>query len=285
MKESSSPTTRRGWGGAGATAGLLAPAALLLLVGFAYPLLKTINLSFTEGLDDYVWVISDSFNQHVIKQTVMTAIVVTVTCVIISYPYAYYMTIASKRVRLLLWVIVLLPFWTNALVRLFSWLVILQPEGILDRMLAVFGIPEAEILGTMPAVVLTMAQMLLPFCLLPMYATMSKIDPRTLAAASSLGARGLRAWRTVHLPLALPGVMAGAVTTCILSLGFYLTPLLMGSPRNTMISVLIQQQVVTTGDLPKGAALGVTLLVGSIVSIAVVRLLLIPVTRWQGRQG
>lgn len=274
---------RGGWRQTGATIGLLAPAAFLLLAVFVYPLIRTVDLSFTRGLDDYVWVLSDSFNRHVLKQTALTAGIVTILCVVVSYPYAYWMTIASTRVRMILWVVVLLPFWTNSLVRLFTWVVILRPGGILDGFLSIFSLPEAGILGTQLAVVLTMAQMLLPFCLLPMYASMARIDLRTVKAASSLGARGFRAWRTVHLPLALPGVLGGAVTVCILSLGFYLTPLLMGSPRNTMVSVVIQQQVVSTGDLSRGAALGISLLVGAIVTIVVCRLVLTPMTRWQGR--
>jgi putative spermidine/putrescine transport system permease protein len=139
--------------------------------------------------------------------------------------------------------VVLLPFWTSAVVRNFAWVVILQDRGVLNYLLALVGLAPVSILGTSTAVTIGMAQVLLPFAVLPIYTAMQKIDPNLVRAALMLGARPTVAFTTVFLPLSLTGVFAGALLVFVLSLGFYVTPAMLGSARETMLPQLIFRQI------------------------------------------
>ena len=139
--------------------------------------------------------------------------------------------------------VVLLPFWTSAVVRNFAWVVILQDRGALNYLLALLGIAPVSILGTSTAVTIGMAQVLLPFAVLPIYTAMQKIDPNLVRAALMLGARPIVAFTTVFLPLSLTGVFAGALLVFVISLGFYVTPAMLGSARETMLPQLIFRQI------------------------------------------
>jgi putative spermidine/putrescine transport system permease protein len=160
----------------------------------------------------------------------------------------------------MLMLIVLIPFWTSMVVRTFAWVVLLQDSGPIGQFMKIFGVEQLGIMRTPTAVLIGMAQVLLPFVVLPMYATMSKIDTRLLTAARSLGARPSKAFVSVYLPLALPGVASGALLSFVMALGFYITPAMLGSSRDAFLSTLIQGQVQGLAQWGYGAVIGFVLL-------------------------
>jgi putative spermidine/putrescine transport system permease protein len=168
---------------------------------------------------------------------------VTVCCVLVAYPVACAMVATSGTWRLAILGVVLLPFWTSMVVRNFAWVIILQDRGVLNYVLALAGLPPQSILGTSTAVTIGMTQVLLPFVVLPIYSSLRSIDPSMMRAAAVLGAGPITAFFKVYLPLSLPGVTAGALLVFVLALGFYVTPAMLGSPREAMLSELVITQI------------------------------------------
>jgi ABC-type spermidine/putrescine transport system permease subunit I len=166
-------------------------------------------------------------------------------------------------------VVVLLPFWTSVLVRSYAWMVLLGRHGLINEALAAAGLIEAplKLLNTSLAVYIAMIHILLPYMILPIASALRQIDPALPRAAGGLGATPWRAFRQVVLPLSMPGVAAGVLLVFVLSLGFYITPMLVGGPRDMLLSMLIAQQV----DLinwPYAACLSATLLAATLAMLA-----------------
>ncbi|MBO1900849.1 ABC transporter permease [Leucobacter weissii] len=253
---------------------LLVPAFVIVSLFFLAPLVDVFIRSVTDpvpGLQNYVWLFTTEANLAVVVRTFGTAFLVTVVCLLLAYPYAYLMTIVSDRTRNLLQLFVMLPLWTSILVRTLAWMVLLQDTGPINGLLAAwFGIGPIPLIRTTFGVALGMSQVLLPFMVLPLYSAMAKIDKRLLPAASNLGAKPVTAFLTVYLPLSRPGIFAGSVTVFILGLGFYIIPALLGSSKEIMISALIQQQISVFLMWGQGTALGIFLLVCTILLLVVV---------------
>ncbi|MDX3926123.1 MAG: ABC transporter permease [Shinella sp.] len=250
---------------------LLVPALLLLAAVVGYPLLAIVLRSLSEpqwGLQNYVWFFGTPVNLIVLQRTFMISAWVTLVCVVCAYPYAYAMTVVGPRLRLALVLCVLVPFWVSGVVRTLSWVILLQDSGVINSLLVGAGLDKVRLIRTTTGVVIGMAQVLLPFMILPLYSVMKAIDLRLMQAARSLGARPVRAFLTVYLPLSLPGVYAGATIVFILALGFYITPALLGGPRSTMLSTLVQNQVLSLLQWGRGGAMGVVLLVATFVLLA-----------------
>ena len=251
------------------------PALALLALVLLYPLGLGVVRSISEhdgGLSPYAWFFENDVYLRIMVRTFVTAISVTLVCLVLGYPYAYLMTIVGRRTRVVLFVIVLLPFWTSALVRTFAWVVLLQPGGIVSSALSPFGASE-RLLGTQTAVLIGMAQLLLPFMVIPLYSAMGGIDRRLLRAAESLGARPAVAFARVFVPLSLPGVLAGSLIVFVLSLGFYVVPALLGSPSESLIAQTIYQQVSDLLFFGRGGALAVLLLLSTVLVLVLVGLL------------
>lgn len=252
---------------------LLAPAIVVLLLFFALPLLDIVVRSFTDvnpadTSGNYGWLVSRPENIEIGVRTIVTSLVVTLVCLVLAYPYAYLMTIVSDRTRGWLTLAVMMPLWTSILVRTMAWMILLQDTGLINQVLAAIGIGPVPLIRTTFGVALGMTQVLLPFMVLPLYSSMAKIDRRLLTASSSLGASGLTTFFQVYLPLSRPGIFAGGVTVFILGLGFYIIPSLLGSPQEAMMSSLIYLQVSQFLEWGHGAALGVALLVVTVVLLA-----------------
>jgi putative spermidine/putrescine transport system permease protein len=205
----------------------------------------------------------------VLGNTLRTAVLTTLFCLLLAYPYAYVLTRVGSRMRLLMLGIVLLPFWTSLLVRSFAWVGLLQDSGILNGALRALGIIDEplQLIRTPLGVLIGMVHVLLPYMVLPLVTTMGQIDPSVLRAAGSLGAGPFRRFFRVFLPLSLPGVLSGSVLVLVLSLGFYITPALLGDARDAMIGETIVQEVTRYGPV-MASALGLVLLVGTLVSLA-----------------
>jgi ABC-type spermidine/putrescine transport system permease subunit I len=194
--------------------------------------------------------------------TLQIALVTTIFTLLLGYPVAYALSSLSPGRANLLMILVLIPFWTSILVRSYAWMVLLGQEGIINEgLLAAGAISQPmQLLNTRLAVYVGMIHILLPFMILPLYAVMRGIDRNLLRAAGNLGAPPAAVFRRIFLPLSLPGVAAGCLLVFILSLGFYITPALLGGQRDVMISMLIQQQI-SQLKWGFGAALALVLLV------------------------
>jgi putative spermidine/putrescine transport system permease protein len=246
---------------------LVIPAVVFLVVFFLAPLVQMSARSFTEpagaGLANYEKFFAQGAYIRVLTNTFWVALISTITCLLIGYPYAYLMTIVPNRFAGLLLIAVLLPFWSSLLVRTFAWQVILRDTGVINSFLIDVGLVSEPLalIRTTAGVIIGMTHILLPFMVLPIYAVMRRIDPELGRAAANLGASPRRAFVRVFVPLTMPGVLAGALLVFVLALGFYITPALLGGLGDQMISQLIVQQVQQRLDWGFASAMAVVLMV------------------------
>ncbi|HLU78356.1 MAG TPA: ABC transporter permease [Burkholderiaceae bacterium] len=196
-------------------------------------------------------------------KTLGMALVITLLCVVLGYPLAWYLSQAPARKSNLLMILVLLPFWTSLLVRTTAWIALLQTNGVVNTVLQALHVIDEplELLYTRTATIIAMTHILLPFMILPLYSVMRGIDPSYMRAAMSMGSRPLPAFLRVVLPLSLPGLSAGALLVFIISVGYYITPALVGGTDGQMISNLIAFHMQQSGNWGLAAALGSLLLV------------------------
>jgi len=191
-------------------------------------------------------------------RTIGIAAAVTLTDAIIAFPFAYFMArVAGPKTRALLFVLVLLPLWASYLARVYAWRLILNSDGLLNWTLHKLGLPSAGLAYTNTAVWIVFSYIWLPFMILPVYAALERIPHSYLEASRDLGARNARTFRSVILPLALPGVVAGSIFTFSLTLGDYITPLLVGGASSQFIGNVVYDSVLGGGNLPFGAAYAV----------------------------
>jgi spermidine/putrescine transport system permease protein len=193
---------------------------------------------------------------RILARSVGLAFMTTVLCLLVAYPVAFWLGLrAPARWRSLLLVLVILPFWTSFLVRMYAWIFLLRTEGLVNLTLARFGVAPLPLLYNDFAVLLGQVYGELPFMILPLYASIEKLDRSLLEAAADLGAAPSRALARVTLPLTAPGIVAGSVLVFIPSLGAYLAPDLLGGARTVYIGNLVQSQFAVARDMPFGSAL------------------------------
>lgn len=245
---------------------LLAPMLLLWVGLFIYPLVRLLPESlFAPGftLEHYRRFFTVPLYLGVLLRTLRIAAFTTAICLVLGYPTAYFLSRLSPRWMRVLLVFVVLPLWTSVIVRIYAWMALFQANGFVNRVLLGLGLVDEplKIMYREGAVLVGMVHVLLPFMILPIYSVLRGLDPRLLTAAQNLGANGWQVFRCVVLPLSLPGAATGTMFVFILSLGFYITPALLGGPRLLMIATLIDQQVNEMLNWPFAAAMAVLLLV------------------------
>jgi putative spermidine/putrescine transport system permease protein len=254
----------------------VAPAALFLTIIFAMPvgvmLLKSIT-DPTLGPQNFFKLIESSVYIGALSNTVIVSASVTALCVLLGYPMAYLMAHSSERIRRILIFIVLVPFWSSILVRTFAWMVLLQNKGLINSVLINIGIIDfpLRLIYNRTGVLIGMVHILLPFLILPLYSVLTRIDESYTSAASSLGASPVKNFLRVYLPLSLPGIASGAVLVFVMGLGYYITPALLGGPKDLMIAQLIEMQIADFGNWGLAGALAVILLAGSLLTLAFIR--------------
>jgi putative spermidine/putrescine transport system permease protein len=255
---------------------LLAAALLWLLLFYFTPVGTIILRSVTEPLADgdtwwanYSWFFGKRINNIVLFRTVLNSLEVTALCLVFGYPYAYRMTTVGRLARAVMISVAVIPLWTSVVARNYAWLVLLQDKGAINYVLNAVGLPTFSVINTTTAVLVAECQIMMPFMILALYATMSGIDRTYLAAAQSLGAKPFRAFVSVYLPMSVPGIIAGCVLVFVQSLGFYLTPAMLGSTQNSLLPQLIVTQVDVILDWGKGGTAALVLLV-AIVAILIV---------------
>jgi spermidine/putrescine transport system permease protein len=193
---------------------------------------------------------------RILARSVGLAGVTTMLCLLVAYPVAFWLGLrAPARWRSLLLVLVILPFWTSFLVRMYAWIFLLRTEGLVNLFLGALGVGPLPLLYNDFAVLLGQVYGELPFMILPLYASVEKLDRSLLEAAADLGAAPARSLLRITLPLTAPGIVAGCVLVFIPSLGAYLAPDLLGGARTVYIGNLVQSQFAVARDMPFGSAL------------------------------
>jgi putative spermidine/putrescine transport system permease protein len=199
-------------------------------------------------------------------RTLIVSLSITVICILLAYPISFLMATLPLRTSNLLMILVLLPFWTSLLVRTTSWIVLLQTQGTLNDLMVYFGIigdeNRIQMIYNMTGTIVAMTHILLPFMVLPLFSVMKTIPPSYMRAARSMGANPAYAWWRVYMPLTLPGIAAGSILVFILSVGYYITPALVGGQSGTLISNLIAFHMQKSLNWGLAAALGTVLLAG-----------------------
>jgi putative spermidine/putrescine transport system permease protein len=256
---------------------LLFPAVLLLLVAFISPVGMLLSRAFTQpqtGVENFVDLWERRGFLQVLWNTIMIAAIATPICVLIGFPVAHAMSHGSARLRRWLIFMVLVPFWTSLLVRTFANVILLQRNGPLNAMLVGLGLTTEPLplLYNMTGLLFGAVQVLLPFVIFPLHAAMLRIDPTCMQAALTLGAGPVRAFLRVYLPLTVPGLLTGATLVFISTLGYYVTPAMLGGARQTMIAQLIQDQIAQFGNWGIAGALSLLLLLVSGVMLLLLQL-------------
>lgn len=209
----------------------------------------------------------------ILWRTFEMSAIVTLAAILVGYPLAYWLSILPERRANLLMILVLVPFWTSVLVRIAAWIVLLQNNGLVNRFLMGTGLSDAPIplLFNRLGVIIAMVHILLPFLILPLYSVMKSVPPNYLRAAISLGSRPLAAFFKVYVPQTYPGIAAGGLLVFITSIGYYVTPALLGGASDQMLSYYVAQYTNVEVNWGMAAALGSVLLVTTLALYAVYR--------------
>jgi putative spermidine/putrescine transport system permease protein len=244
---------------------MVAPALVLMLTLYVYPILQVLAISVTEpkpGLANYGELFESGAVQRVLWTTARICVVTTAIAVLLGYIVSYVMTAGSERLQRAILAIVVLPLWISALVRAFAWVVLLRREGIVNMALQSLGIAHAPValVWNDVGVTIGMVHYMLPYAILPLYANMRDIDRRCIAAARGLGASRLQAFRRIFLPLSLPGIVAATALVLVYSLGFFIIPAILGGGKTLMIAEYIWLQISELLNWGRGTMLAVVLL-------------------------
>lgn len=259
-----------------ATPALLAVVAVVFIpVGWLF-YLSFVGADGQFSLEHYAKMIEYKSYARTFVTTFQVSILTTLICILIGYPLAYFLAMLPARMAGFFMLAVLLPFWTSLLVRTYAWLVLLQKKGILNDFAMSIGLWETplKLVHNMTGTLIGMAHIMLPFLVLPLYGSMRKIDRDLMQAAANLGASPAQAFRQVYFPLSLSGMVAGSLIVFVLCLGFYVTPAVLGGGRVVMVSTQITAILENQYDWGAASALGVVLLVATLVILfAATRLL------------
>lgn len=261
---------------------LIGPAAIYLLLFFVAPLFIVLVYSFLKrgvygqivwefNLGNYLRVV-DPLYLSILWRSLWFAFVSTIGCLLLAYPFSYYIARQENpRTRNLLLILVMVPFWTNFLIRTYAWRVILGSDGPINTALMNIGLLDQplQLMFNDRAVIIGLIYGYLPFMVLPLYAAIERVDFSLMEAAGDLYADGWNAFRHVLLPLSMPGVIAGSILVFIPCLGAFVTPDLLGGAKTVMIGNLIQSQFLTARDWPFGSALSMVLMAMVLVATLV----------------
>lgn len=261
----------------------LLPITLVAILFVALPLIYVVGLSFlSRGEDGYTITMvftTENYQRlfnptyaRVFLNSLALAFWTTFISFIVGYPFGYCMARSSARMRMILMLLVIVPFWTNALVRIYGWKILLQANGPINSFLQFIGVIEKPIkmAGSYFAVLLAMVYSLIPFMILPCYSSVEKVDWSYVEASRDLGATPARAFLTVTFPLTLPGVMAGCVLVFVPSVGLFFVSDLMGGSI-MLVGNLIRDQLLKSRDWPFGAAISVVLMLVTILIFSLYR--------------
>ncbi len=252
---------------------LLAPSliavGLLLIVPLGFIVVYSFWLRSASGadqagfhLDNWQAALTDPFYRYILLNTLKIAAITTIVCAFAGYPVAYFVARSTTRHKVLLLLLLILPFWISYIIRTMSWINILGSSGALNSILMGLGVisEPLRLLYNEATVILGLVHFLLPFMILNVFVSLEGIDTSLEDAATSLGATRLQAFREVTLPLSVPGLAAGSLLCFVLAAGTYITPLILGGPRDAMFANLVYEAIITQLNWPLGSALSLLLL-------------------------
>jgi ABC-type spermidine/putrescine transport system permease subunit I len=255
---------------------LVAPLLVVLAALVGYPLTKlTIDsLSTGGGLSNYAAVFESSAGRRALITTLLAGALVSIVAVACGGLLAWYIrTARSSTVKAVLWLAVLIPFWMGTVVKNYSIVVLLSAEGPLNQLLAVLGTGPVSVLYTSTAVALGMIYTMIPYAAFTLYGVLLTVDESLLAAARGMGASRLYIARTIVLPLTMPGILAATALVFAISLGFYVTPVLLGGAQTPFLASFIGDYIFAFFDYPVASAASVILLVAALATLALALLL------------
>jgi putative spermidine/putrescine transport system permease protein len=236
----------------------LAALAVLLITAFWKINPFTTNIEHVWNLGNFTEIFGNSAYRAIILRTVGMAAGVTVVDAIVAFPFAYYMArLATPRMRTVLYVGILLPLWASYLARVYAWLLIFTHDGILNWSLGKVGLPAVNLIYTNTAVFIVFCYVWLPFMVIPVFAALERIPPSLIEASQDLGARTSRTLRSVIVPFVLPGLVAGSIFTFSLTLGDFITPILVGGTGSYFIGNVIEGNVGIANNVPFAAAMAI----------------------------
>lgn len=251
----------------------LSPVVIWMLSFFIVPIILVVLVSFfTRGqygdieysltAGNYLKLL-DPLYLKILWNSIIISLVTTALCLVLGYPFAYYIARAPKKYRVVLLLLIILPFWTNSLVRTYAWIILLRTEGIINTYLMSLGLIKEplKMLYNNTAVLIGMVYMMFPFMVLPLYSSIEKLDYSMLEAASDLGATPGKAFMRVTLPLTKPGIVSGCLLVFVPTLGYFFIPDLMGGSKIILISNLIKNQFLSARNWPLGSAVSVLLII------------------------
>jgi len=243
-------------------------------VFYIAPIAQVLTISVTEpslGLGNYQRILTSGAVQRVIMTTLRICLITTVLALLLGYAIAYAITLATPRARGWWILAVLVPLWISVLVRAFAWVTLLRRQGVINNTLINAGVitDPLPLVWNEFGIVVGMVHYMVPFAVLPMLASMREIDPRLLAAARGLGASRGEVFRRVFLPLSLPGVIAACVLVFIFTLGFYITPAILGGGKTLMVAEWISLQILDLIRWGLGTMMATVLVLAILVTLAV----------------
>lgn len=255
---------------------LTLPAMAVVGILMVLPILWLLSLSMVEGdgtlgFENYRLFFSEPVYVQMFLNTFWIALIVTAICLLLGYPVAYLLSILPSPWSGLLMLAVLVPFWTSGLVRTFAWLIILQRNGVVNKTLVGLGLIDRPIplVHNMTGTIIGMVHIMVPFLILPLYASMKAIDGNLMRAAANLGSNPTHAFFRVFLPLSMPGLVAGTVMVFVMCLGFYITPALLGGGKVKMIAQRIEESIALYPTWGPAAALALLLLLMTALCLGV----------------
>lgn len=242
------------------------PALVLILIFFVLPVLALLARSVTEpalGIGNYVELLGSATYLKIFFNTFFVSALVTVISLLIGFPVAWALAIMPQRLASVIFAIVLLSMWTNLLARTYAWMVLLQRTGVINKTLIGLGVIDKPLVmvNNLTGVTIGMTYIMLPFIIIPLYGVIRKIDPALLQAAALCGANRRQALTSVLIPLAMPGMASGGLMVFVMSLGYFVTPSLLGGTSNMMLAELIAQFVQSLVNWGMGGAAAFVLLV------------------------
>lgn len=260
---------------------MVGPVAFWMTAFVAIPLIYVLVISFmkkgTYGgiemaftLDNYK-LIFDPLYIKIFGESLLMSAVVTIICILVAYPFAYFVTKKSQIKRMILLMLVILPFLTNSLIRTYGWIILLRAQGTINTLLIDLHLIDKpiDLIYTKFAVMVGLIYTLLPFMILPLYSSIEKLDNSLLEAANDLGARPYKAFLKVTLPLTAPGIFAGSILVFIPALGLFFIADLLGGSKTILIGNLIRNQFLTARNWPFGAALSMVLIIITLVLVGI----------------
>lgn len=245
------------------------PMLMIVMYAFTKESNSVMNIRFT--LDNFAYFFEDKVFIDVLKRSLVIAVSTTLICILIGYPTAYIMAKLKPKSQIIMVLMITLPTWINMLVRTYAWRGILDKNGLINSLLAVFGISPVKLLETTFAVVLGMVYNFIPFMILQIYNALSKMDESYIQAANDLGANKVQAFFKVTLPLSVPGIISGITLVFLPAVSSFFIPKLLGGGQYVLIGNVIETQFLTTGNWGFGSAISLIMSIIIIVTMALAR--------------